>query len=454
MPTLKDLWAEHLNKRAFQKAAKADGYNPQQIREYIASLSADHHAAPRVSKKTQRKIVAYPPKKIGDRIRSDCWQADLLDLVKYQGSNSKTRYILVVVDVFSRYVFAEPCRTKESAIVEDAFLTILDRAKHWPKNLNIDQGGEFADVKKWCAANGTRVYLEDPDRTGTHPAIAERMNRTIRASLKLLFAMNKNKTWTTDLPRIVKGINNRENRTTGEKPTAIYNGTKTPSDAPPVKHKQKFDWGDVVRIYIPKKRDETHKKKFARKTDENHWTRDVYFVVKTHKHSYEVEHLKSGELYPRKLLESELKHASAREQAAPSRAEKRNARDEDARAHARRIRRAGLDDAAPTLPRARRSQARKTRSDAPQRAPPKAKAKAKAKPQKFTAGDFVRVNSLVAQVIDDSNQVKLELREFKQVGDTDKWRPSKHVKWVESHTKCKLLKHATLPRGRAHAVTL
>ena len=40
------------------------------------------------------------------------WQADLADMVGLQRDNNKNRYILTVIDVFSKYAWSVPVKTK------------------------------------------------------------------------------------------------------------------------------------------------------------------------------------------------------------------------------------------------------------------------------------------------------------------------------------------------------
>ena len=49
------------------------------------------------------------------------YDADIADLSSLAGENDKYRYILVVIDIFSRYLWLEPLRTKTGKEVLNAF---------------------------------------------------------------------------------------------------------------------------------------------------------------------------------------------------------------------------------------------------------------------------------------------------------------------------------------------
>ena len=59
----------------------------------------------------------------------DTWTADLADFGKYKRVNRGYRYILVVLDTWSRYAFARPLKRKTGAEVANAFQDILQKSK-------------------------------------------------------------------------------------------------------------------------------------------------------------------------------------------------------------------------------------------------------------------------------------------------------------------------------------
>ena len=55
----------------------------------------------------------------------DQWQADLVDMSAYAKSNQGYRYILTVIDVFSKYAWAQPLKQKTGAVLVRVLATIL-----------------------------------------------------------------------------------------------------------------------------------------------------------------------------------------------------------------------------------------------------------------------------------------------------------------------------------------
>ncbi|RWS08781.1 hypothetical protein B4U79_15201, partial [Dinothrombium tinctorium] len=69
------------------------------------------------------------------------WQADLVDMQEFANFNDNYRYILTVIDLFSKYSWAIPLRNKTSKSIINAFEIIF---KHrYPQKLQTDKGKEF-----------------------------------------------------------------------------------------------------------------------------------------------------------------------------------------------------------------------------------------------------------------------------------------------------------------------
>ena len=68
-------------------------------------------------------------------------QADLIDMSDFSHSNTGYKYVLVVIDVFSKFVKVEPLKNKEGKTVATAYNNLL--SGFTPKVLETDRGSEF-----------------------------------------------------------------------------------------------------------------------------------------------------------------------------------------------------------------------------------------------------------------------------------------------------------------------
>ena len=68
----------------------------------------------------------YPTNKIVNNDIDEIWSIDLADMIDYQISNNKSyRYIFIVIDNFSKYLWAIPLENKYSQTITNEFSKIL-----------------------------------------------------------------------------------------------------------------------------------------------------------------------------------------------------------------------------------------------------------------------------------------------------------------------------------------
>ena len=70
------------------------------------------------------------------------WQADLVEMIPYSIHNDGHKYILMVIDVFSKYAWGVPLKSKSPEDVKHAFLKIFQSGRK-PKKIQTDDGMEF-----------------------------------------------------------------------------------------------------------------------------------------------------------------------------------------------------------------------------------------------------------------------------------------------------------------------
>ena len=70
----------------------------------------------------------------------DLWMCDLMDMVKYADQNEGYKYILLVIDTFSKYVWLRPLKRKTGEEVAEAFDEIFTSSGRTPGKLMTDKG--------------------------------------------------------------------------------------------------------------------------------------------------------------------------------------------------------------------------------------------------------------------------------------------------------------------------
>ena len=115
--------------------------------------------------------------------KDEIWSADLVDMQAFSSFNKGFKYILTVIDVFSKDAWAIPIKDKSAASVTKAFEKIIsDRI---PKKLWVDEGKEFynATFKKLLDKHKIDMYSTINEGKAV---VIERFNRTLKISCGII----------------------------------------------------------------------------------------------------------------------------------------------------------------------------------------------------------------------------------------------------------------------------
>ena len=182
---------------------------------------------------------------------NDLWQADLADLKNYSRENSGFRYILVIINCFTKFAYAVPIRTKSDENVASAFASIFKEHKA-PENLQVDKGTEFynKECKKLFKKYNINLYST---HSGLKATIVERFISTLKDKMWKLFALQGNYNYTKILSKIIDEYNNTKHRTIKMKSKDVTEKhekllLKTVYNYKNNNEKFKFKVGDKVRI--------------------------------------------------------------------------------------------------------------------------------------------------------------------------------------------------------------
>ena len=161
--------------------------------------------------------------------------------------NKGFRFLLCVIDIFSKYAWVVPLKDKKGVSIVDAFEKILDDSNRKPNKLWVDKGSEFCNncFKKWLKDNDIEMHSIHNEGKSV---VAERSIRTLKIKIyKYLTLVSKN-VYINKLYDIVGEYNNTYHRTINVKPVDVEDNTyidfkKEVNDKDP-----KFKVGDHVRI--------------------------------------------------------------------------------------------------------------------------------------------------------------------------------------------------------------
>lgn len=208
----------------------------------------------------------------------DLWDADLADVRNIHEQNKPYKYWLVVIDVFSRFLWIVPVASKHHTHMVQAFRTIFRSTPRRPKHLRTDKGTEFTNraVKKLMKAEGINAYTT---RNETKANYAERVIKTMKGLVYRYFLHNQTHVYVDILSKLVDNYNNRPHRSledmapvdvTPQNEARVWKRMYVDTVKKTPRTKFKYRVGDTVRI--------SHLKyTFAREFHER-WTEEIFIV--------------------------------------------------------------------------------------------------------------------------------------------------------------------------------
>ena len=142
---------------------------------------------------------------------------DLADMQLISRFNKGFRFLLCVINIFSKYAWVVPLKDKKVISIVNAFQKILYKSGCKPNKIWVDKGIEFQNnsFKKWFKDNDIEMYLIYNE--GKY-VVAERFIKTLQTKIyKYMTSVSKN-VYIDKLDAIVDEYNNAYHRTIKMKP--------------------------------------------------------------------------------------------------------------------------------------------------------------------------------------------------------------------------------------------
>ena len=232
------------------------------------------------------------------------WAADLADIQAFSKFNRGIKYLLAVIDVFSKYGWLIPLKDKTGKYVASALKTIFKERK--PEKMWVDKGKEFynKDVKELIELYST----ENEEKS----SVVERWIRTMKEKMWKYFTTNSTNVYINALPDLVREYNNTRHSSIKMTPVEAsekkneFKVWKTlyPNRLDILDINPKFSVGDKVRI--------SKKKELFEKGYTTRWTEEIFTITKIKRTSpitYKIADL-NGEEIDGTFYEPELQKTS------------------------------------------------------------------------------------------------------------------------------------------------
>ena len=225
----------------------------------------------------------FPRIRVVTQGKDDLWDADLADVSNVAKYNDGVRFLLVAIDVFTRYLWVVPLKDKTGDSVVSAFATIFEEGRK-PSSLRTDKGKEFTNgkVRQFLKKQGVNAFTAKNAETKAN--YAERVIRTLKGVVYRHFTYNETYRYVDVLDNLVKAYNERPHSSlpdglspAGVKKEAIVWKRMYVDTARQGRGRRpfKFNVGDKVRL--------THVRRTFQRDHQEKWTEEVFVVARRYK---------------------------------------------------------------------------------------------------------------------------------------------------------------------------
>lgn len=205
------------------------------------------------------------------------WQVDLSDLRSLSQYNDDYKYILCVIDIFSKIAFVRALKNKNVNSIINAFQNIFLEYGNKPKHIQSDKGSEFIAkrVQHFFRDNNINFYTtNNPD---IKASIVERFQRTMKSKMWRYFTHNNTYRYIDILNDLIYSYNHSRHSSIKMCPSEVNSNNimtvwRNLYDKKPkmISMKQIINVGDYVRISKTK---HTFEKGY-----ETNWSDEIFII--------------------------------------------------------------------------------------------------------------------------------------------------------------------------------
>ena len=137
-------------------------------------------------------IRKFEKRKIYSTFKDNIWGVDLADMQLLSKYIKGIRFLLCVIDIFSKYAWVVLLKDKKGISIVKAFQSILKQSNRKPNKIWVDKGSEFynAYFKKWLRDNDIVMYSTHNEGKSV---VAERFIRMLKGKIyKYMTSISKN----------------------------------------------------------------------------------------------------------------------------------------------------------------------------------------------------------------------------------------------------------------------
>ena len=214
------------------------------------------------------------------------FQMDLISIEDFWRNNKGSRYLLAVIDSYTKKAWVRPLVSKNAKVFLEAFNDIINSAVVPPTTLISDKGTEMKNklFTGWCSSQNIKlIFTED------HASIIERFNKTIQNKIyKYIYAKGAN--YVENLQQLVQSYNESYHRSIKMSPNqaelpeyrdSLFINTRARYKKIEAKAKKQnnlqYKKGDTVRI-------KANKHKLGARSYDQSFLEEIFTINRVNKH--------------------------------------------------------------------------------------------------------------------------------------------------------------------------
>ena len=280
------------------------GAYSSKIKKYLNANTIHSLHKPKRRHFKRRKIVVH--------YRYQICEADLINLRNLAGSNYTYKYILLMIDLFSKKIWLRKLKTKSGEETANAFKNIFENMEYTPQTLIFDEGKEF--LNKYCDLlfKQFNIHYYHLMSGNFKAGAAERANRTIKGLLWKQFDKQSSQNWTKTYLQIQDLYNSTYHSSIKMSPDQVSNDNRDevfkalyPNIEDRIKCRLKET--DRVRIAL--------RKSSFEKSYTHNWSKEIFEITKVLQRNgvcwYKLKAL-DGTPYPKSKLYFDLNLVSSK----------------------------------------------------------------------------------------------------------------------------------------------
>ncbi len=220
--------------------------------------------------------------------KDDIWSADLIELPPEYYGRTHYKFVLTVIDLYTKFTWAKKLKNKTGLEVSQVFNDIIQKSERIPKKLWVDKGSEFYNKNFKSMLEKYTIEMYSTFNEGK-AVVIENYNKTLKTHLFKRFTIQDNQKWINIIQDVVDEYNNRIHSVLQMTPAEasefpdkvkeiiMQNNYSNELESFDTKKQNTFEVGDRVRIF-----------KFKYHFDKGFtgfWTSEIFLIKTVYKTS-------------------------------------------------------------------------------------------------------------------------------------------------------------------------